>query len=539
MSQHPGEDGRVNEYPGAGGGPVSQHPAEASTESVAPAPTEPATDGVTVDAPPPADSPLWRTVAKATPFIQAWKAIAVIAGYLVWQSLDDLQRVINASDAPILTIALWAVAIMAAIGIISLIYSWFAWKNMRYAVGRDAVYLHTGILFKKQRHARLNRIQSVEIERPLLGRIFGLSSVNLESAGSGDSSVRIEFLREDEAERLRAEVLGRAAGLNALTRPEGEEAELPLFRTAPEREVIVVPTGRLLGSILLSWYTIFGLIMLALVIIAAVTTDAWAAIFGMGPLLLIYIVAVGSSFTNGFNFTLAISPDGLRTRTGLLSTRAQTLPPRRIHALRIKQPILWRPFGWWQIDMNIAGWGPRSGENADAQAMLSRMNLLPVGTREEALQALWLVAPDLGVEDPDALLAGALDGRDGDGGFLPSPRSARWLDWISRRRRGVLATRTLLVIREGLLRRRVTFVPHERTQSLAVSQGPLQRSLGLATLRADTVPGAFNPQAAHLEAGDAGRFLAAQAARARESRAAEGPEEWMRRVTLSSPTMDQ
>ena len=139
MSQHPGEDGRVNEYPGAGGGPVSQHPAEASTESVAPAPTEPATDGVTVDAPPPADSPLWRTVAKATPFIQAWKAIAVIAGYLVWQSLDDLQRVINASDAPILTIALWAVAIMAAIGIISLIYSWFAWKNMRYAVARLAV----------------------------------------------------------------------------------------------------------------------------------------------------------------------------------------------------------------------------------------------------------------------------------------------------------------------------------------------------------------------------------------------------------------
>ena len=504
--------------------------------------SHPPADGAAIDPPPEDGSPLWRPVSKATPFIQAWKAIAVIAGFILYQGLDDMGRVLRESRAPIVTIGLWALGIIAVIGVVTLIYSWFAWRNMRYAVGRDAVYLHTGIMFKKQRHARLNRIQSVEIQRPLLGRMFGLSGVQLESAGAGDSSVKIEYLKEDEAERLRAEVLGRAAGLVEVSWTGGEAGdptELPIFRTAPEREVIVVPTGRLLGSILLSWYAVAGWIAVAGILIGVFTTDVWELIFGIGPLGLVFAVGLYSQFAMGFNFTLAISPDGLRTRTGLLSTRAQTLPPKRVHAIRISQPLLWRPFGWWHVDMNIAGWGPRTGENADAMAMLTRMNLLPVGTREEALRALWLVAPDLGVADPNALLAAALDGRDRDGGFIPSPRSARWLDWISWRRRGVLATRTLLVIRQGRLERSVTLVPHERTQSLGLTQGPLQRAFGLATLRAHTVIGAFNPTAAHLDHVEAGLMLAAQAQRARVSRASEGPDEWMRRVGPVAPIMEQ
>ncbi|NCD19058.1 MAG: PH domain-containing protein, partial [Actinobacteria bacterium] len=128
-------------------------------------------------------------------------------------------------------------------------------------------------------------------------------------------------------------------------------------------------------------------------------------------------------------------------------------------------------------------------------------------------------------------LTGTLD----DGGFLPSPPSARWVDPVIWRRNGLLITRTALLMRRGRLTRTLTVVPHERTQSLAIQQGPWERRLGLADLRADSVPGPISPLVPHLPAGTAGRVLFEQAARARVARSNEGPEEWMRRVGVAEP----
>ena len=65
-----------------------------------------------------------------------------------------------------------------------------------------------------------------------------------------------------------------------------------------------------------------------------------------------------------WRFTVAESPDGLRLRSGLLSTQAHTVPPGRIQALRITQPAMWRPFGWAAVHMNVAGYvGARQAHN--------------------------------------------------------------------------------------------------------------------------------------------------------------------------------
>ncbi len=70
--------------------------------------------------------------------------------------------------------------------------------------------------------------------------------------------------------------------------------------------------------------------------------------------------------------------------------------------------------------MNVAGYGgtqDRAAENV----------LLPVGDRDAALTAVWLVLPDLGVDDPRGVLTAAMEGTGTDGGFTTSPRGARWL----------------------------------------------------------------------------------------------------------------
>ena len=75
----------------------------------------------------------------------------------------------------------------------------------------------------------------------------------------------------------------------------------------------------------------------------------------------------------------------------------------------------------------------------------------------------------------------------------------------------------------------MTVVPHERTQSCGVQQGPLQRRLGLASFALHSTPGPVSPRVNHLAAPEAARLLDAQAARAQAARSAAGPERWMER----------
>ena len=58
----------------------------------------------------------------------------------------------------------------------------------------------------------------------------------------------------------------------------------------------------------------------------------------------------------------------------------------------------------------------------------------------------------------------------------------------------------MLIYRDGWLRRKVTFAPHERAQSVTTGAGPIQRSLGLAGVRLDLVPGTAQMKVPHLDA---------------------------------------
>ena len=129
-------------------------------------------------------------------------------------------------------------------------------------------------------------------------------------------------------------------------------------------------------------------------------------------------------FAGEFGHEAAVSPDGIRLRRGLLEKRSQTLPPGRVQAVRLRQPMLWRLKGWWRVQVNVAGYG--GGEEGES-AVSAQTVLLPVGPREDALTALWLVLKDIGTDDPFATIDAALEGHGEASGFLTSPRRVRVL----------------------------------------------------------------------------------------------------------------
>ena len=494
--------------------PVGEPPEELTDdEAPAPEPAEPERD--------------WRRVHKITPVLNAWKVIAAVVAVLVFNNVEVISSVMEERDEiPWGTV--WLVGGGAVLLFLTVLgtYSALAWQRMRYAVGDEAVYLHQGILFRSQRHARLNRVQAVDVVQPLLGRLFGLAQIKVETAGGQGSNVTIAYLREPEAQELRNEILARAAGLPVDRVQEVDGAPAPPPQAAPERELLRVPPGRLVGSLMLSGTLGAFVLVVGALAVAAILAESFAPLSGALPAVVGWGGFLWNRFAGEFHFRAAISPDGIRLRHGLLETRAQTLPPGRIQALQLTQPLLWRRTGWWRVEVDVAGYGTEvPGSSGATQTVL-----LPVGPRGDALTAMWLVLHDLGVEDPAAVLDAALEGQGEDVGFRTSPRRARWLDPFIWRRTGLRITDTALLMRSGRFNRTMTVVPHERTQSLGLQQGPMERRMGLADLVAHTVPGPVNARVPHLDAGYAGMVLREQADRARTARAVEGPEEWMLRV---------
>ncbi len=463
----------------------------------------------------------WQRVHPITPLINGWKALAVIAVIVVQQAAESIREAAEALERFGSSGVLVLLAVIFGIVLIFTAYSALAWRMTRYAVSPDTVYLQSGVVFRQQRSAPLDRVQAIDVVQPLLARLTGLAELRFEVAGGADSRVRLAFLREDRARALRNELLARAAGVEFGT------AEVPDAPEAPEREMYQLAFGRQAASMVRSSAVLVSVLLIVGVVVAAIAAGTFQVVFGALPVVFGAAAMLWQRLAVEFGFRVALSPDGIRLRHGLLEQRSQTVPPGRVQAVRLTQGPLWRRKDWWRVDVNVAGYGAANDGN------VSHSVLIPVGTRDEAFTALWLILPDLGVTDAREVLDAGLSGNGSDAGFVTSPRPARWLDPLTWRRTGYALTERAVLARQGRIVRRLTVVPHERSQSLGTHQGPIERRFGLASVSLHSTPGPITPVVHHLSTADAAALLAGQTERARVARATEGPERWMQRVQVA------
>jgi putative membrane protein len=382
-----------------------------------------------------------------------------------------------------------AVLAILAIGI-GLFY--VSWRSSTFRIDRDEVTVRYGVLLRRTRTAKLDRIQGVTIARPLIARLVGAARIELDVAGQ-NANVRLEYLSNGAAEELRRDVLVLASGRRQAdhedTSPEGA------VLGEPGRPVVGVTPGRAIGSVLLS-ETVVALVVLAAVVIPVLT------VLGVGPVAAVSFVPVliGSvtvlarRIGRNLRFSVVSTPDGVRVASGIISTSTEAVPPGRVHALQVEQPLLWRPVGWWRVSVNRAGHAA-GRRNAEAERSLA-----PVATTAEVLALLPLLVPDLAGREE--LLRDGLTGRGRGDEFTTAPRRARWLRPLAWRRTGFLLTDASVLARSGFLRRELVVVPDARMQSVSLKQGPFERLLRVATVHPHVVHG---PVRTRLRLIDVGR----------------------------------
>ena len=467
----------------------------------------------------------WHRLHPATPLLRGGIAFVAILGIVIAnlrerlieffipapgmeQPTDPIDYILNHGFVGWVLLAI-AVGLIVVIAVF-----WYSWRMHTFRVTDEAVEVRSGILFRTNRKAKLDRIQGVSIEKPLLARLIGASRINVSVAGQ-DANVKLEYLYGADADGLRRDVLTLASGVKLAERRQTAAAGDPADPTLPPQSVpdgaggvsrfvtervddfispeldpdeavpdsvVRLTLGRLVGSTLLSPFTVIVLISVVVGVVLLVNGLDWAW-FWLVPMVLSLGAFVWSSVTKSLRYSIAATPSGVRIGFGLFSTTNDTVPPGRIHAIEVSQPIIWRPFGWWRVRINKAG---LSLEQAARGATSN--TVLPVGSLVDAAQVVELMLAGRIDGSAWAPLQSALATRDGVG-FVGSPRRSRWINWFSWRRTGYALRDGMLLFRQGVVWRKLHILPLARLQSIRVDQGPLLRALDLASATAHTVPG--------------------------------------------------
>lgn len=437
---------------------------------------------------------------------------------------------------------------LALVGVLVLLLLFIAgfylsWRMHTFRITDELVEVRSGILFRTHRKARLDRIQGINIVRPLFARIFGAAKLEITGAGA-DSNVALAYLGSARADELRRVILTLASGSRPAAPPPpaaaalqpGEAPAHPSLVeqrinefTAPELDptlaepasVVKMHPGRLIGSTVLSTGTIWFVLVVIGGVVAAALSREFFILFGAVPLLF----GLGSYLVNrvvkSLRYTIAATPDGVRVGYGLLSTSNETLPPGRIHSISISQQLPWRPFDWWEVKVNRAG--KSSAEGAAGQ---QNTTILPVGTRAEVFKVLELVLPGLVEEQTRAMVAAGLARASAEDGYTTSPRRAAVLRWFSWRRNGYALRPDSVLLRRGAIWRELVVVPAARMQSVSVHQGPLERALRLGSVHVHTVAGPISARLGAIDAGDASGFFRDVAQTAISAAAADRTHRW-------------
>lgn len=428
--------------------------------------------------------------------------------------------------------ARWTVVALAVLAVVNPLNQALNVLKVRYRLTGEELQHTTGLLVRRSNRIALHRIRTVDITAPLSNRLLGLAVVRVGTGGNamlGEGTVALDGLPRATALRLRAELLRRSGqDVTSTVDPRVTEAGGTEVQTLRRRWVVYQMFGLwLLAGPVSVIGTVYGFVSLlgreewvgeqVMGVVDRVPWGAWAAT----SLVLVVLLGVGAgavAFTEAWwGFRLVREPGGrfLATR-GLLTTRSFTADQDRLRGVTVGRGLVTRLLGGARLSPVMTG-------VSLAQLMTESSTLLPATTREVAVRVA------------NVLLGGTVLAEDvtpAGGPLLAHPPVARrravvryllatavvalvvgagtwWAGWSAwlllvpaalvpvsvvagrgyYRALGHRLDGEYLYLQRGWFSRRTDVVQVRGINGAHVSQSPVQRLLGLATLAVTTAAG--------------------------------------------------
>ena len=412
----------------------------------------------------------------------------------------------------------WAAPFVGALILFNVLVAYLQWTRLTYTVGDSDIRVESGVLSRAARSVPYERIQDVSLEQKLLPRLFGLVEVKFETGAGGKDDLSLTYLSEAEGERLRELVRSRQE--DEVTVADGAEKApveeaTPLFTMGPKRVLT------------------FGLFEFSLAIVAVLAGlaqqfdfllpfDLWDIeeweqrlagpgqwLAGLGALaqvvgvtaavLTLGVVGVVTGLVRTslreWNFRLEQTAKGLRRRRGLLTRTDLVMPVHRVQALRLETGFLRRRFGWHGLKV-ISLASDSGAANHDAVPFGQMKEIAPV----VEVTGFALPSADLNWERAltryrtDKVLLATLfllpatvvSAMIGDTWLWLAPLGGllfimldQWWGWRNAWR--ALGERQLYS-RHGWFKSSLAIASRVKLQSVEISQGPIARLRGYASL---------------------------------------------------------
>ncbi|CAL9385718.1 PH domain-containing protein [Streptomyces sp. enrichment culture] len=262
-------------------------------------------------------------------------------------------------------------------------------RRTRYRVGDERVELQSRLfVLDRRRSLPRERIRSVDLTAHLLLRLLGLVKVRIgtgESTGGAESTLELHAVGRAEGERLRRELLRRAAGPDTTARHDGELAVLDpaWIRYAPVSFVAPLLGGAAVGGVMQvsEWFGVQGEVIDRVGDLFRQTPVVWIVVTLAAAALLAGVVGALALWVEmWWNFRLEREPGGtLRVRRGLLTARSLSIEERRLRGVELVEPLGIRLFGAARIDAVATGLAQGSDDKHD-----THKSLLPAVPRRVA-----------------------------------------------------------------------------------------------------------------------------------------------------------
>ena len=420
----------------------------------------------------------FRRVHRLTPLLRLWSVIlALIAAFALNVNLAALRDIFAFITGEHRGEALrdTALALAGFIAVCAVVWlvSGLWWRRMGYRLGAEELSLRRGLLSVQLRTARYDRTQAVDVVEPVIARLFRLAAVRVETAGGQSSVIEIAYLKKADAEALRDDILARVHGAPI------SQTETPAEESAAElaEEPALVPEIPIARSLIAAALRTSTLFLAGFLILVVVTRLPLSTAL---PILVGALPNAWNVLDSSWRYTARTDGEVLNITYGLADRRRQSIRLDRIHAVQITQPFLWRPLGWYEVRVSVAGYGASASGKASGST-----RILPVGTLAQARQFL----------PADAAPTYA------------SPARAKWVSPLDYRQQTVALTGDYVIVRNGRLNRRVKAIHTSHIQELTYRRGPISQALGLATVGLDLVQGPVRMDARNLTLADAAALL--------------------------------
>ena len=259
------------------------------------------------------------------------------------------------------------IATITAFLIFFLLFHTLKWAFYTYRYEEGYLHIKTGIIFKKERSIKQERVQTVNIRTGILQRLLGLASLKVETAGGGtESELSLTAVKMEEAYRIKNSLEDPDSGLtpyyNGVRTEEGEVYRISFL----ELFLAGATSGRFLvlfSLIAAAFSQLYPYVPEAFweYLLEQVTSTATATVLLVTAFLLLlsWGVSTLAFMVQYANFTLHRQQDQLQVSWGLIEQKQLTVSLHRLQALSIQEGVLRQPLGRCAIIAEVAGGSSR------------------------------------------------------------------------------------------------------------------------------------------------------------------------------------